>query len=772
MAALITTNAAALAALVDKATGEELSAAEYTALKDALQEANVQTHAANTVLAGPTSGAAAAMSSRALVAADIPTGIAVNKLTAQTASRLAVYDASGFLAASAVTATEAGYLSGATSAIQTQIDGKAASAHTHVAVDVTDLDAAVNAILASYYTSAQVDSIISGLSNTYYTEGEVDSLVGARALAARLISTGAGLSGGGDLSADRTLALALSTLVANQTLWDGSQATRTLTFGLSGATDPVLTLGNNSFDVSTGVLKQGGVAVLLADAIGATVQAQLGFTPENAAAKGAASGYAPLGGDSKVPVAYLPDTVLGAVDFQGTWNATTNSPDLGALTPTKGDYYVVSVSGSTSLGGITSWVQGDWAIYNGTAWEKVDNTDAVASVAGKTGAVTLDHNDVTDWAEAVDDRVAALLVEGPNITLTYDDVANTLTVEASASAGMTDPMTTRGDIIVRNASNVTARKALGAAATYLRSDGDDPLWAVLSASDLAAGTIPDARFPATLPAASGVNLTALNATQLTSGTVPDARFPATLPALSGANLTALNASNVSSGSLALARITALTANRVVYADGSGLLAAHANVTDTELGYLDGVTSAIQTQLDARLTKSGQQFPTLWPSGGIQPGTAYATFDTRLGGSTITEALTVVDFDDTTVEYMDWWVSLPATYAGGGLTLTITWAATSATTGAVVWSAAVRAFPLDAEDIDASHTYDYNDATATTTASASGEFVQSVITFTNGTDMDSWAAGEMAVLRIRRLPTDGGDTMTGDAELVCVAVKES
>lgn len=45
-----------------------------------------------------------------------------------------------------------------------------------------------------------------------------------------------------------------------------------------------------------------------------------------------------------------------------------------------------------------------------------------------------------------------------------------------------------------------------------------------SATDLTSGTLPDARFPATLPAASGVNLTALNATQLTSGTVPQARL--------------------------------------------------------------------------------------------------------------------------------------------------------------------------------------------------------------------------------------------------------
>ncbi len=77
-----------------------------------------------------------------------------------------------------------------------------------------------------------------------------------------------------------------------------------------------------------------------------------------------------------------------------------------------------------------------------------------------------------------------------------------------------------------------------------------------SASDLVAGTVPDARFPATLPAVSGVNLTNLNASNLASGTVPDARFPATLPAISGANLTNLNATNLASGTVPDARFPA------------------------------------------------------------------------------------------------------------------------------------------------------------------------------------------------------------------------
>jgi hypothetical protein len=86
--------------------------------------------------------------------------------------------------------------------------------------------------------------------------------------------------------------------------------------------------------------------------------------------------------------------------------------------------------------------------------------------------------------------------------------------------------------------------------------GDGSLITALNATELTSGTVPNARFPATLPAASGVNLTALNATQLTSGTVPDARFPATLPATSGTNLTALNATQLTSGTVPDARFPA------------------------------------------------------------------------------------------------------------------------------------------------------------------------------------------------------------------------
>jgi hypothetical protein len=72
---------------------------------------------------------------------------------------------------------------------------------------------------------------------------------------------------------------------------------------------------------------------------------------------------------------------IGALNYKGTWDAATNTPNLGALTTAqKGDYYVVSVGGTTTLGGISLWGVGDWAVYNGTDWQRVEggaNSDVV-----------------------------------------------------------------------------------------------------------------------------------------------------------------------------------------------------------------------------------------------------------------------------------------------------------------------------------------------------------------------------------------------------------
>lgn len=110
--------------------------------------------------------------------------------------------------------------------------------------------------------------------------------------------------------------------------------------------------------------------------------------------KGLANGVATLDSGGKVPVSELPAAVLGALSYQGTWNASTNTPTLASGVGTKGYYYVVSTAGTTNLDGVSDWQIGDWAVYNGTAWQKVDNTDAVTSVNGYTGTVVLSYTDV------------------------------------------------------------------------------------------------------------------------------------------------------------------------------------------------------------------------------------------------------------------------------------------------------------------------------------------------------------------------------------------
>ena len=76
-------------------------------------------------------------------------------------------------------------------------------------------------------------------------------------------SGGAVVVNGDGVGANPSISIDLSTLAANQTLWDSTQSSRTLTAGLSGANDPVITFNDNVVNVSTGTLQQGGTAVVL-----------------------------------------------------------------------------------------------------------------------------------------------------------------------------------------------------------------------------------------------------------------------------------------------------------------------------------------------------------------------------------------------------------------------------------------------------------------------------------------------------------------------------
>ena len=228
------------------------------------------------------------------------------------------------------------------------------------------------------------------------------------------------------------------------------------------------------------------------------------------------------------------------------------------------------------------------------------------SIVNENGEFEVGLGTVTDAATDTLSRDTVLSSSNGDALVTFS--AGTKDVFCTLPASKAVILDSSGNIVANNGSNLTNLNADNLAsgtlpdarfpATLPASSGAN--LTALNATQLTSGTVPDARFPATLPALNGSALTALNATQLTSGTVPDARFPATLPALNGSALTALNASNVASGTLASDRLptvpttkggTGLTtigsANQVLAVNGAGTALEYQTPTT---GDITGVTA--------------------------------------------------------------------------------------------------------------------------------------------------------------------------------------
>ena len=107
---------------------------------------------------------------------------------------------------------------------------------------------------------------------------------------------------------------------------------------------------------------------------------------ENKSEKGIANGYASLDSSAKIPTSQLPDSILGQLEYKGTFNPTAYPSSA-----EKGWFYI-SI-GNGTIGGVDFQV-GDWAVFNGSTWDKVDNTDAVMSVNGKLGVVVLNGTEI------------------------------------------------------------------------------------------------------------------------------------------------------------------------------------------------------------------------------------------------------------------------------------------------------------------------------------------------------------------------------------------
>jgi hypothetical protein len=173
----------------------------------------------------------------------------------------------------------------------------------------------------------------------------------------------------------------------------------------------------------------------------------------------------------------------GGLSYQGSWNASTNTPTLVSSTGVNGYYYVVSVAGSTDLDGVTDWQISDWAIFNGSTWQKIDQTNLVSSVNGQVGAVSIAYADLA----------GAIPTWNQNTTGTAAGLSSTLAIAsggtgqttASAAFNALSPITATGDLILGNGTNSATRLGIGSNGYLLTSDGTTASWVAAPAGGVA-----------------------------------------------------------------------------------------------------------------------------------------------------------------------------------------------------------------------------------------------------------------------------------------------
>ena len=130
-----------------------------------------------------------------------------------------------------------------------------------------------------------------------------------------------------------------------------------------------------------------------------------------------AGNYAHLNASGKVPFEELDDSILGNLQYQGTWDAEHNNPNLPLVPAKKGQYWIVSHGGERFE---LEFETGDWIIAGDGVWQKIDNTDTIISINGKKGVVVLNAEDIpygsSNVKEALDSKQHTLTA-GKNIKI-------------------------------------------------------------------------------------------------------------------------------------------------------------------------------------------------------------------------------------------------------------------------------------------------------------------------------------------------------------------
>jgi hypothetical protein len=188
-----------------------------------------------------------------------------------------------------------------------------------------------------------------------------------------------------------------------------------------------------------------------------------------------ANGTPQLDSSGLIPTTLLPASILGKVEYKGTWNASTNTPTIPSAATSKGWYYIATVAGTYNS---VQFNINDWIISDGTNWDKVDNNNLVSSVFGRVGAVVANSSDYSSFYPLLSGSYS-----NPSWITALDGSKITTGTVAAARLGSGSPSSInflRGD----GAWTAITAAAVGGLAAIATSG---------SASDLVAGTVPIAR---------------------------------------------------------------------------------------------------------------------------------------------------------------------------------------------------------------------------------------------------------------------------------------
>ena len=132
---------------------------------------------------------------------------------------------------------------------------------------------------------------------------------------------------------------------------------------------------------------------------------------------------------------------------------------------------------------------------------------------------------------------------------------------------------------------------------------------------------------------------------------------------------------------------------------------------------------------------------------------------------------VLDFDAATAESALWSAILPSGYAGGGLTVKVHFAMSSATSGSVIWKGS---FEKIAPGVDSIASDGFGAAVTQITAvpGTSGLTAVSPISFLHASEIDGLAVGNAFRFKLMRDAAMAGDTAAGDAEVLVIELLES